>query len=59
MERRAFIGARFNEMPGLGAQKAVRAAVDLATAIQSPAIFEPMEIVAHHGRVIRTTFRRR
>src|SRR5665213_1018603 len=40
---------------GFVTQKTVRTAADFLTAIEAVLVFEPVQVITHHGRVIRPT----
>jgi hypothetical protein len=50
---------RLDEMPQFATQKTVGASTDLLATVESPLILNPVQIVAHDGRVIRPTLRGR
>src|ERR1700676_2847445 len=52
----SFATLSFDDVPRLVSQKAMSSSFDLVPAIQAAAIFQPMKIITHHGRMIRPSF---
>src|SRR5947207_5354493 len=50
------VAIRFNAMPDFAAKKTVGSAADFVAAIERALVLDPMQVVAHHGGVVRPTF---
>src|SRR2546423_13254974 len=46
-------------MPGLPAKKTMGAAANLLTTVERALVFDPVQVIAHHRRVVRPAFLRR